>query len=233
MDATFVEERRQALEHFIVRICRPVLSLITLTLTFHCAIVFLQNEVCSHEKLSQTLELQVVLTASAEVSACTCCLQDEIVWSNLSHRQGLIAGKELLKVASGPAAYVPTTATVTSLWSSLREGVFLASNVQPVEIKTDDAYAKVSTRFCSKCSASTKLLVDAIRAQIGEHIDEYEKRIREVKRCSDLVYAAQRSEGYEMSRFGSYLTAMSEHEKLDPEMKRIAEVRPIHNSGNW
>ncbi|POM62606.1 hypothetical protein PHPALM_28223, partial [Phytophthora palmivora] len=54
MDATFVEERRQALEHFI-------------------------NEVCSHEKLSQTIELQIVLTASTE---------------------GLIAGKELLKVAS-------------------------------------------------------------------------------------------------------------------------------------
>lgn len=61
--------------------------------------------------------------------------------------------------------------------------------------------------------------------QIGEHIDEYEKRIRDVRRCSDLVYAAQRSEGYEMSRFGSYLTSLSEHEKCDPEMKRIAEVR--------
>lgn len=57
--------------------------------------------------------------------------------------QGLIAGKDLLKVASGPSAYVPTSATVTSLWSSLKEGVFLSSNVQPVEIKTDDDYAKV------------------------------------------------------------------------------------------
>lgn len=61
--------------------------------------------------------------------------------------------------------------------------------------------------------------------QIGEHIDVYEKRISEVKRCSDLVYAAQRSEGYEMSRFGSYLTALSVHEKRDDEMKRLAEVR--------
>lgn len=60
--------------------------------------------------------------------------------------------------------------------------------------------------------------------QIGEHIDEYEKRISEVKRCSDLVYAAQRSDGYEMSRFGSYLTALSVHEKKDNEMKRLAEV---------
>ncbi|GLD95246.1 hypothetical protein PINS_up003890 [Pythium insidiosum] len=42
MDATFVEERRQALEHFI-------------------------NEVCGHGKLSQTLELQIFLTASNEV----------------------------------------------------------------------------------------------------------------------------------------------------------------------
>lgn len=60
--------------------------------------------------------------------------------------------------------------------------------------------------------------------QIGQHIDEYEKRIREVTRCSDIVYAAQRSEGYEMSRFGSYLSALSEHEKRDPDMKQLAEV---------
>lgn len=155
MDATFVEERRQALEHFIVRIYRSISWLIILTLTFHCALAFVQNEVCSHEKLSQTLELQVVLTASAEVRTYSWLLPGGIAWSNPSRRQGLIAGKELLKVASGPAAYVPTTATVTSLWSSLREGVFLASNVQPVEIKTDDAYAKVSMRCRLKCCAST------------------------------------------------------------------------------
>ncbi|TYZ57211.1 hypothetical protein PybrP1_011161 [[Pythium] brassicae (nom. inval.)] len=156
MDATFVEERRQALEHFI-------------------------NEVSNHDKLSQTLELQIMLTASPE---------------------GLIAGKEILKVQSVAAAYVPTPATVTSLWSSWKDGIFLSSSsVQQVEIKTDDDYAK-----------------------IGEHIDEYEKRISEVKRCSDLVYAAQRSEGYEMSRFGSYLTALSVHEKRDDEMKRLVEA---------
>ncbi|KAG2780883.1 hypothetical protein PC129_g8396 [Phytophthora cactorum] len=159
MDATFVEERRQALEHFI-------------------------NEVCSHEKLSQTLELQIVLTASTE---------------------GLIAGKELLKVASIAATYVPTPASVSSLWSSLKDGVFLSSNVQQVEIKTDDDYAR-----------------------IGQHIDEYEKRIRDVTRCSDIVYAAQRSEGYEMSRFGSYLSALSEHEKRDSDMKQLAEVAGDH-----
>lgn len=39
-----------------------------------------------------------------------------------------------------------------------------------------------------------------------------------------MVYAAQRGEGYELSRFGSYLSALGEHEKLDIEMKRIAEV---------
>ncbi|KAG7393208.1 hypothetical protein PHYPSEUDO_011213 [Phytophthora pseudosyringae] len=159
MDATFVEERRQALEHFI-------------------------NEVCSHEKLSQTLELQIVLTASTE---------------------GLIAGKELLKVASIAATYVPTPASVSSLWSSLKDGVFLSSNVQQVEIKTDDDYAR-----------------------IGQHIDEYEKRIRDVTRCSDIVYAAQRGEGYEMSRFGSYLSALSEHEKRDSDMKQLAEVAGDH-----
>ncbi|RLN46590.1 hypothetical protein BBJ29_005687 [Phytophthora kernoviae] len=90
---------------------------------------FEQNEVCSHEKLSQTLELQIVLTASTE---------------------------------------------------------------------------------------------------IGQHIDEYEKRIREVTRCSDIVYAAQRSEGYELSRFGSYLSALSQHEKRDRDMKQLAEVAGDH-----
>lgn len=116
----------------------------------------------------------------------------------------MIAGKELLKVQSAAAAYVPTTAAVTSLWSSWKDGIFLSSSssVQQVEIKTDDDYAK-----------------------IGEHIDEYEKRISDVKRCSDLVYAAQRSEGYEMARFGSYLTALSVHEKHDHEFRRLAEVR--------
>uniref|UniRef100_A0AAV1TL12 PX domain-containing protein n=1 Tax=Peronospora matthiolae TaxID=2874970 RepID=A0AAV1TL12_9STRA len=159
MDATFVEERRQALEHFI-------------------------NEVCSHEKLSQTLELQIVLTASTE---------------------GLIAGKELLKVASLAAAYVPTPASVSSLWGCLKDGVFLSSNMQQVEIKTDDDYAK-----------------------IGQHINEYDKRIREVTRCSDVVYAAQRSEGYELSRFGTYLSALSEHEQKDSDMKQLAEVAGDH-----
>lgn len=48
-----------------------------------------------------------------------------------------------------------------------------------------------------------------------------------MKRCSDLVYAAQRSDGYEMSRFGSYLSALSVHEKKDNEMKRLAEVGAI------
>ncbi|GMF15259.1 unnamed protein product [Phytophthora lilii] len=61
----------------------------------------------------------------------------------LEHFIGLIAGKELLKVASIAATYVPTPATVSSLWSSLKDGVFLASNIQQVEIKTDDDYAKV------------------------------------------------------------------------------------------
>ncbi|KAG6969565.1 hypothetical protein JG688_00005259 [Phytophthora aleatoria] len=147
-------------------------------------VISTKNEVCSHEKLSQTLELQIVLTASTE---------------------GLIAGKELLKVASIAATYVPTPASVSSLWSSLKDGVFLSSNVQQVEIKTDDDYAR-----------------------IGQHIDEYEKRIRDVTRCSDIVYAAQRSEGYEMSRFGSYLSALSEHEKRDSDMKQLAEVAGDH-----
>ncbi|GMF25131.1 unnamed protein product [Phytophthora fragariaefolia] len=95
-------------------------------------------------------------------------------------------GKELLKVASVAAAYVPTPASVSSLWSSLKDGVFLTSNVQQVEIKTDDDYARVN-----------------------------------------VVYAAQRSEGYEMSRFGSYLSALSEHEKRDPDMKQLAEVSSL------
>jgi len=49
-----------------------------------------------------------------------------------------------------------------------------------------------------------------------------------VTRCSDVVYAAQRSEGYEMSRFGSYLSALSEHEKRDTGMKELAEVAGDH-----
>lgn len=59
--------------------------------------------------------------------------------------QGLIAGKDILKVQSVAAAYVPTPAAVTSLWSSWKDGLFLSSSsVQQVEIKTDDDYAKVS-----------------------------------------------------------------------------------------
>ncbi|RLN86998.1 hypothetical protein BBJ28_00004843 [Nothophytophthora sp. Chile5] len=180
------------------------------------------NEVCSHEKLSQTLELQIVLTASTEVrveaGSSSICRGMKTTWFTEERQlswiclcnwywQGLIAGKELLKVASVAAAYVPTAASVTSLWGSLRDGVFLSSkNVQQVEIKTDDDYAK-----------------------IGQHIDEYEKRIHEVTRCSDVVYAAQRSEGYDMSRFGSYLSALSEHEKKDNDMKRLAEAEDRMN----
>ncbi|DAZ98032.1 TPA: hypothetical protein N0F65_004522 [Lagenidium giganteum] len=155
MDATFVEERRQALEHFI-------------------------NEVGRHQKLSKTLELQIFLTSSNE---------------------GLLAGKELFKVASAAAAYVPTSATVSSLWSSLKDGMFINSSVQQVEIQADDEYEK-----------------------IGEYISEFEKRIGEVKRCSDILYAAQRSEGYEMSRFGSYLTALAVHEKKQEEFRMILEA---------
>jgi hypothetical protein len=108
-------------------------------------------------------------------------------------------------VPSIAAAYVPTTSSVTSLWSSLKDGVFMTSNIQPVEIPSDDDYAK-----------------------IGEQIDEYEKRIVEVKRCSDLVYASQRSEGYEMSRFGSYMSALAAHEKRDEDMRQLTDVRAEH-----
>ena len=63
-------------------------------------------------------------------------------------------------------------------------------------------------------------------------MNEYEKRIREVTRCSDIVYAAQRSEGYEMSRFGSYLSALSEHEKKDRDMAQLTEVCSLLSLNN-
>lgn len=62
-------------------------------------------------------------------------------------RKGLIAGKELLKVASIAAAYVPTPASISSMWSTLKDGVFQSSNMQQIEIKTDDDYARVNEPF--------------------------------------------------------------------------------------
>lgn len=112
--------------------------------------MILQNEVCNHEKLSQTLELQIMLTASTEVRVFTLSemrmftCDAELVYV-MCVNQGLIAGKDILKVQSMAAAYVPTPAAVTSLWSSWKDGLFLSSSsVQQVEIKTDDDYAKVS-----------------------------------------------------------------------------------------
>ncbi|KAF4324892.1 hypothetical protein BBO99_00001846 [Phytophthora kernoviae] len=90
---------------------------------------------------------------------------------------------------------------------------------------------EVSNEVCSheKLSQTLELqIVLTASTEIGQHIDEYEKRIREVTRCSDIVYAAQRSEGYELSRFGSYLSALSQHEKRDRDMKQLAEVAGDH-----
>ncbi|OQS01473.1 hypothetical protein ACHHYP_00764 [Achlya hypogyna] len=165
MDATFVEERRQALEHFI-------------------------NEVCNHEKLSKTFEVQIVLTANNE---------------------GLVAGRELLAIQPAVAAYVPKTASVTSLWSSMRDSLFVSTVQQPVEIKTDEDYTKV----CTSAAAT------AHRAQIGEQIDVYRKRIGELVRCSDVVYSAQRAEGYELSRCGTYFANLAVHERDDVEMSHL------------
>lgn len=60
--------------------------------------------------------------------------------------------------------------------------------------------------------------------QIGEYIEIYEKRISQVKICSDNIYTAQRAEGYEMSRFGSYLSALSAFLKNDPSMQALFQV---------
>ncbi|EQC34662.1 hypothetical protein SDRG_07982 [Saprolegnia diclina VS20] len=146
MDATFVEERRQALEHFI-------------------------NEVCNHEKLSKTFEVQIMLTANNE---------------------GLVAGRELLAIQPAVAAYVPKASSVTGLWSSMRDSLFVSAVQQAVEIKTDQDYTK-----------------------IGEHIDVYRKRIEDVVRCSDVVYTAQRAEGYELSRCGTYFSNLAVQERMD------------------
>ncbi|KAF0685842.1 Aste57867_22317 [Aphanomyces stellatus] len=152
MDATFVEERRQGLEHFI-------------------------NEVCNHDKLSKTFEVQIVLTANNE---------------------GLVAGRELLAIAPAVAAYVPKASTVSGLWSSMKDSLFVSSVQQTVEIKTDEDYTK-----------------------IGEHIDEYRSRIEELVRCSDVVYTAQRAQGYELSRCGTFLSALAVHEREDQAMSNL------------
>lgn len=64
--------------------------------------------------------------------------------------------------------------------------------------------------------------------QIGEYIEIYEKRISQVKICSDNIYAAQRAEGYEMSRFGSYLSELSSFLKNNPTMQALFQVGPPH-----
>ncbi|ETW05604.1 hypothetical protein H310_03342 [Aphanomyces invadans] len=152
MDATFVEERRQGLEHFI-------------------------NEVCNHDKLSIAFEVQIILTANNE---------------------GLVAGRELLAIAPAVAAYVPKASTMSGLWSSMKDSLFVSSVQQVVEIKTDEDYTK-----------------------IGEHIDEYRSRIEELVRCSDVVYTAGRSQGYEMSRCGTFLSALAVHEREDQPMSHL------------
>lgn len=96
MDETFVEERRLSLEHFI-------------------------NEVCSHDKLVSTLELQILLTASNE---------------------GLIAARELLPIQS--YFHLPSTSTVASIWGTMKDGLIYASRaVQQIDIKTDEGYLQV------------------------------------------------------------------------------------------
>ncbi|CAK4111312.1 unnamed protein product [Aphanomyces euteiches] len=135
------------------------------------------NEVCNHDKLSKTFEVQIILTANNE---------------------GLVAGRELLAIAPAVAAYVPKASTVTGLWSSMKESLFVSSVQQTVEIKTDEDYTK-----------------------IGEHIDEYRSRIEELVRCSDIVYNAQRAQGYEMSRCGTFLSALAVHEREDESMSHL------------
>lgn len=152
MDETFIEERRQSLEHFI-------------------------NEVCHNEKLASTIELQVLLTGSPE---------------------GLVAAKEMLPLL--PSATTRLPMKVTSLWGTMKEGFGLSSAVQQIDIKTDESYK-----------------------EIGEHISEYEKRILKVVSSSEVVYQTQRAQGYELSRFGVFLTELSVHEREDEEISALFE----------
>ncbi|RHY31032.1 hypothetical protein DYB32_003823 [Aphanomyces invadans] len=111
---------------------------------------------------------------------------------------GLVAGRELLAIAPAVAAYVPKASTMSGLWSSMKDSLFVSSVQQVVEIKTDEDYTK-----------------------IGEHIDEYRSRIEELVRCSDVVYTAGRSQGYEMSRCGTFLSALAVHEREDQPMSHL------------
>ncbi|KAF0702868.1 hypothetical protein AaE_015665, partial [Aphanomyces astaci] len=135
------------------------------------------NEVCNHDKLSKAFEVQIILTANNE---------------------GLVAGRELLGIAPAVAAYVPKASTMSGLWTSMKDSLFVSSMQQTVEIKTDEDYTK-----------------------IGEHIDEYRNRMEDLVRCSDVVYAAQRSQGYEMSRCGTFLSALAVHEREDQPMSHL------------
>ncbi|RHY09447.1 hypothetical protein DYB38_002901 [Aphanomyces astaci] len=45
--------------------------------------------------------------------------------------------------------------------------------------------------------------------------------MEDLVRCSDVVYAAQRSQGYEMSRCGTFLSALAVHEREDQPMSHL------------
>ena len=47
-------------------------------------------------------------------------------------------------------------------------------------------------------------------------------------RCSDAVYSSQRAEGYELSRCGTFFSALSVHEREDQEMSNVTGVRALH-----
>lgn len=52
--------------------------------------------------------------------------------------------------------------------------------------------------------------------EIGNHLVEYEKYIHQVVQTSEYVYSSRRARGYDLARFGSYLSDLSLHEKHQP-----------------
>lgn len=75
---------------------------------------------------------------------------------------------------------------MNAIWGTMKEGIGMTTVVQQVEIPTDDEYRK-----------------------IGEKIDKYEGTLSQVISASESVYQIQRAQGYELSRFGYYLTELA------------------------
>ncbi|RQM24740.1 hypothetical protein B5M09_000612 [Aphanomyces astaci] len=107
---------------------------------------------------------------------------------------------------------------------SLQEKQFKVAVSSPIVVGSSYTRFTQYNEVCNHDKLSKAFEVQIILTannEIGEHIDEYRNRMEDLVRCSDVVYAAQRSQGYEMSRCGTFLSALAVHEREDQPMSHL------------